>query len=220
MSSLHLTFIEEIVLLALDDATGARLPMPVMAYDNSVAGALLADLAMLNRIDTDPQQLVVLSREPTGDPLLDPALATIVAEPAPQSVSHWLSVFSRDRSALESSALNRLVERGILRRDEKKVLWVFGLRRYPTLDQHERIEVRTRLAALILGDDLPDPRDAVLVSLLNASHLTDRIFPGPEFAARADRIVTLGKMDLVGREVAAATEAVRMAIQSAIPYGM
>jgi hypothetical protein len=220
MSPLHLTFTEEIVLLSLDDATGDRLPMHAEAYDFALAGSLIADLAMLNRIDTDPRQLVVLDSSPTGDPLLDPPLAEIAAESKPQPVSHWLGNFSRDRSALESAALARLVERGILRLEEKKILWVFGLRRYPTIDNHERIEVRTRLGALILGDDLPDPRDAVLLSLLTASHLAQRIFPGPEFSARSERLATLAKMDLVGREVAAAAEAVTLALRSAIPLGI
>ncbi|HVU24679.1 MAG TPA: phosphoprotein, partial [Opitutus sp.] len=72
----------------------------------------------------------------------------------------------------------------------------------------------------ILGDDLPDPRDAILLSLLIACHLADRIFVGPEFNARAERIATLAKMDLVGREVAAAIDHVTRAIATAIPVGM
>ncbi len=220
MSTPHLTFIEELVLLALDDDTGAQRPMPVMAFNYAIAGALLADLALANRIDTDPKQLVVLNRDPLGDPLLDNALATIAAEPAPKPVAYWLSIFSEERPALEAAALARLVDRGILRREEKKILWVFGVRRYPTVDNHERIEVRTRLAALILGDDLPDPRDAVLISLLTASHLAASMFAAPEFTARSARLATLAKMDLVGREVAAAIEAVTYALRSALPLGM
>lgn len=216
--STHLTFVEELVLLALDDATGAPRPMPVMAFNYAIAGALLADLALAGRIDTDPQQLVVLSREPLGDPLLDRALATLAAA-APQPVAHWLSIFSQDRTELETTALARLVDRGILRREDKKILWVFGVRRYPTVDNQERTEVRTRLAALILGDDLPDPRDAVLISLLVASHLAYSIFSGPELTARSKRLATLAKMDLVGREVAAAIDTVTHALNSALFVG-
>lgn len=216
----HFTFVEEIVLLGLDDTTGALLPMPVTAFGFALAGALLADLAVLNRIDTDPNQLVVLDRKPTGDALLDGALAAIAASPTAQPVSHWLSVFSEQRNALESAALDRLVVHGVLRRDEKKVLWVFGVRRYPTIDNHERTEVRTRLAALILGEDIPDPRDAILLSLLTACHLAPKIFAGPQFNARSARLATLAKMDLVGREVAAAIDAVTRAMNSALPLGM
>lgn len=220
MSATQLSFVEEIVLLALDDATGAPLPMPPMALSYALAGALICDLALINRIDTDPQQLVVLNRDPTGDPLLDRALAAMADAPQTLRVSGWLSVFSENERALEAEALDRLVGRGILCRTEKKILWVFGLRRYPTIDHQERIEVRTRLSALILGDDLPDPRDAILISLLTACHLADRIFAGPQFNARAERLETLAKMDLVGREVAAGIDSITRALRGAIPIAM
>lgn len=212
-----LTFVEDILLLSLDDNTGALLPLPVMGLDYALAGALLCDLALANRIDTDPRQLVVLDRSPTGDPLLDRALGVIAAASAPQSVQHWLGVFASDRATLERAALERLVARGILRQEEKKFLWVFGLRRYPTVDNHERVEVRTRLAGLILGDDLPDPRDAVLISLLTACHLLPRVFDEPRYHARSERIATLARMDLVGREVAAAIDTLSRVLRSATP---
>ncbi len=220
MSSAHLTFVEEIALLALDDHSGAMLPMPPMAFSYALAGALICDLALLNRVDTDPQQLVVLDRTPAGDVLLDRALATIAAAPKPLPVASWLAILSEDYRNIETAALERLVARGILRREDKKILWVFGVRRYPTLDNQERTEVRTRLAALILGNDLPDPRDAILISLLTACHLAAVIFPGPQFNARSERLATLAKMDLVGREVAAAIDAITRALRSAIPIAM
>lgn len=212
----HLTFVEEIVLLSLDDATGALLPVPPLALGYALAGALISDLALLNRIDTDPQQLVVLNPEPTGDSLLDPPLATIAAEPNRQPVSFWLSMFSDQRRFIEPAALDRLVARGILHREEKKILWVFGVRRYPTVDNQERTEVRTRLGALILGEELPDPRDAILIGLLTACQLIDRIFPGPEFAARSARIAALARMDLVGREVAASIDTITRILFSTV----
>jgi hypothetical protein len=201
----QLTFTEEIVLLALDDKTGAQLPLPVTALGYGLAGAVLADLAVAGKIDTDAKQLTVLSRSPTGDPLLDPWLELIAADKTVHPVAYWLQVLFDRAREIEQPALDRLIERGILKRQDKKILWVIGLRRYPTVNGHERTEVRTRLGQLILGEDLPDPRDAILISLLRGCRLTDRIFSGPEFAARDQRLATLAKMDLVGREVASAT---------------
>jgi hypothetical protein len=215
-----LTFVEELVLLALDDTTGAPLPMPPMAFSYAVAGALLCDLALQRRIDTDPTRLTVLSATPTGDPLLDPALALIAAGPHPEPVSRWLGLLSENARAYERAAEERLVAHGILRREEKRVLWVFGVRRYPTVDAHERVEVRTRLAGLILGDELPDPRDAMLIGVLTACQLAGTIFAGPVFNARGERLATLAKMDLVGREVAAALDSITAALRSGLPLGM
>ena len=212
----QLTFTEEIVLLALDDKSGAQLHLPVTALSYGLAGAVLADLAVAGKIDTDPERVTVLDPSPTGDPLLDPWLTLISAETTPRSVAYWLSVLSDRQKEIEQPALDRLMTRGILRREDKKILWVIGLRRYPTVDGHERTEVRTRLGQLILGEDLPDPRDAILISLLRGCRLTDHIFEGPEFAAREQRLVTLAKMDLVGREVATATNEAIVALTAAM----
>ena len=212
----ELTFTEEIVLLALDDRTGAQLQLPATALNYGLAGAVLADLAAAGKIDTDPERLTVLDPSPTGDPLLDPWLALIAGETKVHPVAWWLFTLAERRQEIEQPALDRLMARGILRREDKKLLWVIGLRRYPTVDGHERTEVRTRLGQLILGEDLPDPRDAMLISLLRGCRLTDHIFDGPEFAARDQRLATLAKMDLVGREVASATTDALVALSSAM----
>ena len=218
----QLTFTEEIVLLALDDKTGAQLHLPVTALNYGLAGAVLADLAWAGKIDTDQERLTILDPSPTGDPLLDPWLALIAAEKNVRSVAHWLSVLADSQKEIEQPALDRLIDRGILKRQDKKILWVIGLRRYPTIDGHERTEVRTRLGQLILGDDIPDPRDAILISLLSGCRLTDKIFTSPEFSVREKRLETLAKMDLVGREVAAATteaiDALTGAMNAAVPH--
>ena len=132
----QLTFTEEIVLLALDDKSGAQLQLPVTALGYGLAGAVLADLAVAGKIDTDPERVTVLDPSPTGDPLLDPWLALISAETTARSVAYWLSVLSDRRKEIEQPALDRLMARGILRREDKKILWVIGLRRYPTVDGH------------------------------------------------------------------------------------
>jgi hypothetical protein len=81
---------------------------------------------------------------------------------------------------------------------------------------------RTRLGQLILGEDLPDPRDATLLSLLRGCRLTHNIFDGPEFSARDQRLATLAKMDLVGREVSVATTeaiaALSAAMNASVPH--
>jgi len=216
----QLNFVEEIALLALDDTTGTRLSGSAQAQDYALAGALLCELSLLNRIDTDPAKLTVVSTAPTGDPMLDEALALITAAGQSSPVSRWLGFFAARARGLEQAAYDRLVARGILRCQKASFLWVHGSRRYPTIDNRERIEVRTRLAALILGDELPDARDVGLLSLLHACRLTDSIFSGREFAARAERVATLARMDLVGREAAATFATVKQALASVVPLGM
>ena len=201
----ELTLVEEFALLALDDRTGEPLNLPPSALGYGLAGAIILDLSLAGRVDTDLEQLTVISPVPTGNVLLDPWLRRFQSTQPPNSVKFWLRELVLREEEIQRAAVDRLIQRGILRREERRLFWVFGVRRYPTFDGTERSEVRTRLTRLILGNDLPSPRDAILMSLIHGCHLSEYLFAGPDFTARQQRIETLAKTDLVGREVSTAT---------------
>jgi hypothetical protein len=206
-----LTLVEEFELLSLDDKTGAHLSLPPEALAHGLAGAILADLEMAGRIATSGKFVEVKNSAPTGNPLLDPWLERLAKEPERRPIAYWLSVFSNEKSGIESATLDHLIARGILKREDKKILWVIGLRRYPTVHNEERVEVRTRLARLIQGDEPPPHFDATLISLLNGCSLLFAVFSEGQLEGRADRIASIADSDPVGREVA---EAMRQIIEA------
>lgn len=200
-----LTLLEEVVLLSLDDTTGAHLPLMPQAIGYGLAGAVLGDLEMAGRLKTETKRVEVINADPVGNALLDPWLKRISDEEKAHPLAYWLDVFSNERHALENSALERLIERGILKRQDKKILWVIGLRRYPTIHNEERVEVKTRLAALIQSEDHPSHFDATLISLLRGCYLISEVFGADLLENRSDRINAIADADPVGRQVAVAT---------------
>lgn len=112
-----LTFVEEILLLMLDDQDGRLVDLPRSAMNGVIAGAVLMDLAMHDRIDSDLQELRVVNKTPTGDPLLDGTLASLSGAEG-RSSSAWVEDVARDADDLRERALARLVSRGILRKEE------------------------------------------------------------------------------------------------------
>ena len=72
-----LRLVEEIILLLLRDQDGRFVRVPTWSLDYAIAGGVLMDLAMENRIDTDLENLILIDSTPVGDSLLDPALAEI-----------------------------------------------------------------------------------------------------------------------------------------------
>ncbi len=201
-----LTFVEEILLLMLDDQDGRLVDLPRSAMNGVIAGAVLMDLAMHDRIDSDLQELRVVDKTPTGDALLDVTLASLTNAPNGRNSSAWVEEVARDADDLREKALARLVSRGILRKEEGRFLWVFHTRRYPVIDDREQREVKARLRELVLGTEIPDPRDVVLVCLVEAAGLWDLLLTEAEQDKAADRIAQLRKMDLVGQ---AMTQVVR-----------
>lgn len=199
-----LRFAEEILLLLLHDTGGrfARMHQAVLGY--ALAGSVLMDLALENRIDTDLRKLVLADATPTGDALLDPSLDEIAAADGVYDARHWLERLARRAPDIRRGALARLVERGILERRDDRFLWVFRSRRYPVVDGEAEREVKLRILDVLFGDTLPGPRDVVLICLGNACGIFRAMLSEEELASAAPRFEQVRKMDLIGQAVTAA----------------
>ncbi len=211
-----LTFAEELLLLSHDEKSGTFNRLPDLLLNTALAGAVLMDLALMNRIDNDLKTLVIHDRAPTGEKLLDDALAALSPETAPTTVQA-LDVLRKNGSTIERAALARLVERGILREEGGRILWVFETRRYPLIDGKELLEVKRRIAALLLSDEIPESRDVVIIALAQACGLLTRVFSEAEVARAKPRIEQIAKLDLIGQEVRSSMQELNNAIVSMLP---
>ncbi len=196
-----LTFAEEMLLLTLDDKKHDFRPMPQEALRTALAGALLMELALANRIDTDLQSLMVVNSEPTGDHLMDEILRRLQEKKVEQSPAYWLREVAWQTDNLRDRVLQGLVDKGVLKVEDSKILWVFARRRYPLIDDREVKEVRARLRELISSQEIPGPREAVLIGLVNACSMVDTLFTEQELPGVMPRLTELAKLDLIGREV-------------------
>jgi Golgi phosphoprotein 3 len=206
-----LSFPEEIVLLLLDETRGEFISLPESVFAIVMSGAALMDLALHNRIDTDLENMMVVDRTPLGDDILDEVLAGLGKAKAKLDVTDALYDVAPAAEEYRARALKRLIGHGILREENGRVLWVFRTRRYPIIDNAEQQEVRTRLRQVLLTDEIPDPRDVVLICLVDACALLGFVLGEDEIEAATPRVEQLRKMDLIGQAVARAaseTEAI------------
>ncbi|MCY4369429.1 MAG: GPP34 family phosphoprotein [bacterium] len=212
-----LTFVEEIVLLLLRDEDGKFVPVSRLAMDRAIAGAVLMDLAMANRIDTDLEHLVLLDSTPVGDNLLDPTLAEI-AKGDKRDTRFWVEHTVQHADEIREGALARLVEQGILERQEDRFLWVFRSRRYPMVDGKAEREVKLRIMGVLFSDEIPDPRDVVILCLADACGLFRQMLSRRELDQAATRIDQVRKLDLIGQAVSQAIHDIEVSIASAMIY--
>lgn len=195
-----LSLVEEILLLGLDDESGEFLPVPEYSLELSLAGAVLMDLALRDRLDSDMQRMMVVNSAPTGDDILDPVLVELSGSEAELVPRQWLMRLAR-RQSLRQEALDRLVERGVLRRDDKRILWVFGSRRYPVIDNREEREVKLRILQILLGEEIPAPADVALICLASTCSLFPAILSAREHHNVAEKIEQITRMDLIGQKM-------------------
>jgi golgi phosphoprotein 3 len=216
-----MTLAEELILVALNDETGRLhdIASGVMSLDLAVAGSLLMELALDGRIDTDTDALFALSPKPTGIAILDETLTEIGAAPERLSTDRWLHHLSARGPEFRERLIAMLIGRGILREVEKKLLWVFKFRTYPPTTGKEEREVKGRIMALLYGDDIPEPRDALLVGLLNASGLFRSLLSGPELLERQARIDQISNLEEISRTLGRSIRDFQLAIASAMVFG-
>jgi hypothetical protein len=209
-----LGFVEEIVLLQLDDTRGKLIDLPASAEEVVIVGAALMELALLNRIDSDPDRLMLVDSRPTGDDILDDVLTRLASVAALSSTSA-IEHLSHQADTYQERALRRLIAKKILREDNGRFLWVFQTRRYPLIDDAETREVKTRLRQVLLTDELPDPRDIVLICLIEACDMLRLILTPDELAAAGERVAQLSRLDLIGQAVTKAVGEIHFIVKNA-----
>ncbi len=211
-----LTLAEDIILLLLDDDTGKIASIDLMTLNYAMAGAVLMDLALRNKIDNDLESLIVADSTPTGLQMLDTYLDKISSENKENNTRYWLTELSNYGEDIVDSALNMLVEKKILKTEEKKILWVIATRVYPMIDDKEEKEVKRRIIDLLMSDEIPTPQDVVLVSLMDTCSLFTMILSSKEVEKLSSRIEQIRKLDLIGQEVTKVLERLRSDIAEAM----
>ena len=196
-----LRFAEEIVLLILNDEDGRFARVSNNSFDFAMAGGVLMDLALENRIDTDLDKLTLVDSTPLQDSLIDPTLSDIAAATETHATRYWLERTAVHADYIREGSLRRLVEKGILAREEGRFLWVFRSRRYPLVDGKADLEVKLRIMEVLFSDKIPDPRDVVIICLADACGIFEKLLASRELARATGRIEQVRKLDLIGQEV-------------------
>ena len=196
-----LTMLEEVVLLAVDERSGGLRSMREYSTAYALVGAVVFDLALAKRIDTDTEEVTILDTTPTGNATLDRVLAHMAGRPELKTVAAWIEEIFHERTDLEGEALASLTARGILRHEKSKLLWIIDVERFPLVDNKPKQHVRLRLAQAILSDEIPDPRDVMLVSIAEPCGLLPYVLSEDTIELRRARIQLLCNMETIGRKV-------------------
>ncbi len=198
-----LSFAEEIYLLALDNTTGK-----VYNYSDEISlsyalvGAILCELSFVGKIDADIENIIVIDKIPTGNKILDSILNVIAEEGTKKPTSYWLKALLHHANKVQKLVLSELVNKRILKIVDKKIFWKFYIKRNHIINNEEVSTLETRIRELVLNEkEIPAPREAALIGLIQACHLFETILSPRESLRAKKRIENLAKLDMIGREV-------------------
>ncbi len=198
-------FAEQLLLLLHSQDTGYFVPIPEWRMSCALAGAVLMDLALEDRIDSDLKTLTVVDTTPTGDSLLDPSLEDLASEDKVQSPQYWVERLARRGDQISDEAIERLVRKGIFESDDGG-FWTLSKKvtrtgRYPLVDGWAGEEIKGRIFRTLLDKELPDPRDIVIIGLVHYCDGFRAMMEPEEYQAAEELIELYSNMDLIGRAI-------------------
>ena len=207
VTSQQLSLPEELVLMLLNEESGYFRQIPGWDLNCAVVGAALAELSLISRIDTDMDSLFVIDDTETGDPALDPILKAIAAHPTQQNAIYWIERLAPRADDIIDQSLDRLVDLEILEYHEGDY-WTLavgaqiGSSANGSADGNAVQFVKTRIARAIFNNEIPEPRDIIIISLMNTCDVVRFIFPLDEEIE--ERIEAICRMELIARAISEA----------------
>ena len=202
-----LTLTQELILTLLNEESGYFHQVPGWDLNCAVIGAVLAELSLQSRIDTDMDSLFVLDRTETGSPTLDPILKEIAGEPVQRNAQYWIERLAHHAESIIDLTLDRLVDLKILEHHDggfwtlSRTAWQTGMLSNSPEGTAAQF-VKTRIGNAIFNNEIPEPRDVIIICLINTCDVFRFMFQLDDEAE--ERIQFICKMDLIGRSIAEA----------------
>ncbi len=203
MSLVSLSIPEEFLLMVLNDQTGYFYEVGGWTFKCAVAGAILADLSLRSRIDTDLDSLYLLSDKETGDPILDKCLEEISSTTKTHEPQYWVERLTIYAEEFVDLALKRLVHENLLTHHPGD----FYSTNMEEMYGHEVMPnryVKDRVSEAIFFDIIPAPREIMIVNLLNVCDVIRFIFDIEK--KHEERIELVCNMELLGQSISKAVK--------------
>ena len=151
--------------------------------------------------------LFLVDRTATGDAILDPILSEIAGDPARRNAQYWFERLAPHAESITYMTLDRLVDMNVLEHHDGE-FWTLSRTAWQTepytgSQEGTAVEfVKTRIGKVILANEIPTPRDVIILALINTCDVFRFILPIDDEAE--ERIQLVNQMDLIGRSIAAA----------------
>jgi Golgi phosphoprotein 3 (GPP34) len=202
---------EDLLLLMLDDAsgklTGTSYPQPALG------GALLVELALAGAVEIEEKSGFWKSAKVRPAPGAAPQDEVLRAgyDLVAEKERSAQDLVDRLGKGLKERLADRLVGRGVLDRQEDKVVGLFPRTRWPSADATHEDQVRRALTAVLVSGAEPDQRTGALVAILSAIDKAHKVVDHQGMSSRDVR----KRAKQIG-EGAWAAKAVRDAISASV----
>lgn len=195
-----MNLIDQLTLLALDDTKGTFVTSS-MAYNYALAGAVIMELALENRIDLSGDKVRIKDKSKTGDRIIDMYFDQILQSKKERSMKTWVERIGNKASHIKNETIEKLIDQGILERKEDKILWIFTVNKFPTKNARPENHLRRRLYDVVVNHHHPELKEIMLLNLVAACDLEKEVFGKAQAKNFKKRMKTINESDQFSKEI-------------------
>ena len=165
---------EQLLLIAIDRATGRLRERPPGSLAYAAAGAMLTDLLTAGIAAVVDGKVVA---DADGSVPLGEVFAREVGEVAPQNLAYWVNALTLKPFSAQAYAVESLRRRGAIAVTTQRLLLVWPVTRYVVLAAGERERTLGKIAAAVSSEAMLDEQSASLITLAASCGLIKHVVP-------------------------------------------
>lgn len=182
---MKLSIAEGFYLIALDDEEGRILAAAEKTVVPGVVAACILELYLLKKIKLDGGSISVVDTIGTGNGILDNVLKKLQTGP---SFTEQVKTLAGKFKDIQEDLNALLAQRGILKKEETKLLWIPLSDRMDNANYAFEQEIRNALKAIVFKSAKPSPAFTVLYSLIDDCNILDEVFKDKDELIDAEKV--------------------------------
>jgi Golgi phosphoprotein 3 len=186
MEVLMINIFEALFILALDDEEGDIVESVEPILESALAGAVLAELALQNRLELVEDRVVIKDQTPAHHSILDKALFDMIDAAKPRKLRYWINTLTYKKLMEEIG--QTLVENEVLFRRKKRLHLAVPYGGSSGGNISAKYTVKNRLREIVLAGQPPELSERVLLAFLHRSELLKLVFTHGERKAAYKRV--------------------------------
>ena len=173
---MKLSLAEGLMLIALDDEEGRLLAAAEHSIDHGILSIVVLELSLIKRISFEGGKIVVKDTTGTGNKVLDGVLKAIGG--GGNSVTDTLKKMVANFDKIQDDVIELLVQRGILKVESTKLLWIPVSERMDNANYAFEQEIRDTLKAVVEKGAKPTAAIVVLLAIIHNCGILEEVFKG------------------------------------------
>ncbi|MEI7499152.1 MAG: GPP34 family phosphoprotein [Bacteroidota bacterium] len=173
---MELTFLQKIILLALDDKGWFGTSEHKIKF--GLAGAILFDLYKAGRIGFQNDEVYIANAKSTDNVVLDRVLNLIKSSKKQRSVRSWIQRIVYKKLLLRKTILKQLINNKIIGREEYSLLMVFYQTKFPLSNVELKRKLQENIYENIVSEKSLSDHDIMLLVVMNNCKMVRKNFGG------------------------------------------